>query len=505
MWAGAFDSAWGTLSPRDSLANTQLVPLLTQRPAKLSAGSSPGCSFRALADKICGMSESTRRQFIRTATQVAGISLVVNGKLIAVPQSPLPKPAGPNDRVNLGFVGFGIRGNILLEAAKDTQQANLVEVCDCYQGHLERAKERTDGKIATNFANYKKLLDRKDVDAVVVATPDHWHKRIVLDALSAGKDVYIEKPMTHRIEDGPPIIEAVRKHNRILQVGSQWVSSDQHKKAREIVMSGKLGKVTKVTASYNRNSSTGSWNYPIPLDLQNGINFNWNEWLGPAPKVAYNPERVFRFRKYWDYSGGIATDLFVHLITSIHSIMGVEIPKSVVASGGILYRHDGREVPDTLDALFDYGTFTVNMAGTFNSASTAGQGIQFLGTEGSLSILLGAGMVEQAETKREGYGYSIDSWPKAMQDAFMNADDHRAESEGPATKPQPENLDFTGKPDATVLHLANFIDAIRSRQPSYETAEVGHRAAAAGHMVNLSYRSGKRMVWDANKGRAEEA
>jgi len=451
------------------------------------------------------MSYSRREFLLRSATQAAGLSLLLNGKAIAFPSSSLPKPAGPNDRVNLGFIGFGIRGNILLESAKETQQANLVEVCDCYQGHLDRAKERTDGKIATNFAQYKKLLERKDIDAVVIATPDHWHKRIVLDALSAGKDVYIEKPMTFRIEDGPAMIEAARANKRILQVGSQWASSDQHKKAREIITSGKLGKVTKVTASYNRNSSTGSWNYPIPLDLQEGINFNWKEWLGGAPSVAYNPERVFRYRKYWDYSGGISTDLFVHLITSIHFIMGAEMPKSVIANGGILYRHDGREVPDTLDALFDYGTFCVNMAGTFNSASTAGQGIQFMGTEGSLSVMLGAGMIEQAEYKREGYEYSIDSWPKSMQEAFLNQGNHRAESQGTGVKPQPENLEFAEKPDATVLHLANFIEAVRTRQPSYETGEVGHHAAAAGHMVNLSYRSGKRMVWDSAKGTASEA
>lgn len=447
------------------------------------------------------MSKSTRRQFIlRGATQAAGLGIVLNGRLISFPPPPLPKPAGPNDRVNLGFIGFGIRGNILLEAAKETQQANLIEVCDCYNGHLDRAKERTEGKIATNFAKYEELLDRKDIDAVIIATPDHWHRPIVIDALSAGKDVYIEKPMTYRIEDGPAMIQAVRGNKRVLQVGSQWVSSEQHKKAREIVSSGKLGKVTKVTASYNRNSSTGSWNYPIPAGLQEGVNFDWKEWLGPAPKVAYDPERVFRYRKYWDYSGGISTDLFVHLITSIHFIMGAEMPKSVAATGGILYRHDGREVPDTLDALFDYGSFSVNMAGTFNSASTAGQGIQFLGTEGSLAVLLGAGMVEQSEYRKENYEYSIDSWPKQMQEAFLNQGNHRAESQGMGIKPEPENLEFANKPDATVVHLANFIDAVRTRQPTYETAEVGHHAAAAGHMVNLSYRSGKRMLWDAIQG-----
>jgi len=452
------------------------------------------------------MAKTTRRNFmLRSATSAAGLGLMLNGNWIPFDSSPLPRPAGPNDRVNLGFIGFGIRGNILLEAAKETAQANLVEVCDCYQGHLARAKERTDGKIETNFAQYKGLLNRKDIDAVVVATPDHWHLPMVLDALDAGKDVYIEKPMTHRIEDGPKIIEAARRNKRIVQAGSQWVSCDQHRKAREIVTSGKLGKVTKVTASYNRNSSTGSWNYPIPLDLQEGVNFNWLEWLGPAPKVAYNPERVFRYRKYWDYSGGISTDLFVHLITSIHFILGAEIPRSVVACGGILFRHDGREVPDTLDALFDYGSFCVTMSSTFNSATTAGQGIQFLGTDGSLSVILGGAMIEQSEYKVEGYGYSIDSWPKGMQEAFMDQGNHRQESQGTGLKPAPDSITFESKPDATVLHLANFFDAVRTRRPSYETAEVGHYAASAGHMVNLSYRTGKKMMWDPASGGPREA
>ena len=227
-----------------------------------------------------------------------------------------------------------------------------------------------------------------------------------------------------------------------MQAGSQWVSSEQNKRAREIVTSGKLGKVTKVTASYNRNSSTGSWNYPSPVGPQAGHELQLGRMARPRSKVPYDPERVFRYRKYWDYSGGISTDLFVHLITSIHFIMGAEMPNSVTANGGILFRRDGREVPDTLDALFEYDSFCVNMAGTFNSASTAGQGIQFLGTEGSLSLLLGAGMTEQAEYKAEGYGYSIDSWPKAMQDTFMEEGNHRIESQGQAISPRRESRLF---------------------------------------------------------------
>src|SRR5574337_506093 len=170
--------------------------------------------------------EVTRRDFMRrSAAGVAGMGFLLNGKWVSIEATPLPPPASPADRVNVGYVGAGIRGHILMEATKTTGQANLVAVADCYQGHLDRAKERTEGKIETIFAQYKKLLDRKDIDAVVIATPDHWHLPMVLDALAAGKDVYIEKPMTRLVEEGPKIIEAVKRHNRVLQTGSQGRSS----------------------------------------------------------------------------------------------------------------------------------------------------------------------------------------------------------------------------------------------------------------------------------------
>lgn len=439
----------------------------------------------------------TRRDFMLRGAASAG--LLLNGVPVPLEAAPLPRPAGPNDRVGVGFIGAGIRGHILMDAAQATGQANLLTVCDCYTGHLDRALERTEGKIETVFAQYKKVLERKDVDAVIIATPDHWHLKMVLDALAAGKDVYIEKPMTHRIEDGPKMIEAARKAGRIVQVGSQWISSAQHKKAREIVQSGQLGRVTKITASYNRNSSTGAWNYPIPPDLKVGENLNWKEWLGPAQWREFHPEYVFRYRKYWDFSGGISTDLFVHLINSIHFIMGAKMPKSVVAAGGILFRFDGREVPDTLDALFEYDGFQVNMAATFNSASTAGQGIQLLGTNASLNLLLGKPTMTLAEESlREGYSYSIDSWPQALQEQFMNEGEHMAESK--RTAPPSKDAEYPDSMDATALHLAEFFDCVRSRKECTENAEVGHHAAAAGHMVNLSYRSGKKMIWDTGKG-----
>jgi predicted dehydrogenase len=337
------------------------------------------------------------------------------------------------------------------------------------------------------------------VDSVVIATPDHWHLPMVLDALAAGKDVYIEKPMTRLVDEGPKIIEAAKRYDRVVQAGSQGRSSPLQKKAREIVASGQLGQVTKIVASYNRNSSTGAWNYPIPPDLKNGVNFNWEEWLGPAPNVPYSAERVFRYRKYWDYSGGISTDLFVHLITSIHFIMDAKMPSAVVASGGILFRKDGREAPDTLDALFEYPEgFNVNMGSTFNNASTPEQGMVFLGTQGSLTLQGGA-MTIAAENPREGYKYSIDSWPAKLQEEFMDMDHHREEANPPLRLEGTVSYRAEA-PDATALHMAEFFDCVRTRKPCSENAEVGHHAAAAGHMVNLSYRSGKRMLWDAASG-----
>jgi len=451
------------------------------------------------------MSSFSRREFMRRSTVgAAGLGLLLNGKAIPVEAAPLPAPAGPSDRVNVAFIGFGIRGNILMEAIKKTGQANLVAVSDCYQGHLTRAKERTDGKIDTNFAQYKALLERKDIDAVILAPPDHQHLPMVLDAFSAGKDVYIEKPMTHTVEDGPKIIEAVRRYNRVLQTGSQGRSSFLQKKAREVVASGQLGKVSKVIASYNRNSANGAWNYPIPPDLKEGVNFNWKEWLGSAPSRAYDPERVFRYRKYWDYSGGISTDLFVHLITSIHFIMDAKVPTSVMAAGGILVRKDGREVPDTLDALFVYPEeFNVNMGATFNNASVPDQGMTFLGTKGSLT-LMGTSFTIAPENTREGYKYAIDSWPACLQDEFMNMGNHRAEANPPIVEDGVVTYKDQGT-DSVVLHTLEFLECVRSRKECSENAVVGHHAAAAGHMVNLSYRSGKKMVWDAATDTAREA
>ena len=449
------------------------------------------------------MPSYSRRDFLRrTVAGAAATELMMNGACVPLEATPMPKPAEPADRVNVGFIGIGIRGSYLMEQTKKTGQANLVAACDCYQGYLDRAKERTGGKIDTVFAQYKKLLERKDLDAVVIATPDHWHVPMVLDALAAGKDVYIEKPMTHVIAEGPKLIEAAKRSKQIIQVGSQWISGTQNEKAKELVAAGRLGQITKIAVAYNRNDSSGAWNYPIPPDLKNGVNFNWEEWLGPAPPRSFDAERVFRYRKYWDYSGGISTDLFVHLINSIHYIMDVKMPASVVATGGILRWKDGREVPDTLDALFAYAEgFFVAMGCTMNNAGGQTQGFQFLGTEGTLNLALGGDMSFLAEEHREGY--PVDHLPLRLQDEFMSVGTRRQEKDISLRPPRTYEAGTTYRnegPDPVVLHLSDFFECVRSRRQPLEGPEMGHRSAAAGHMVNLAYQSGKKVHWDSVTG-----
>jgi len=246
---------------------------------------------------------------------------------------PGPTKARQSNPGRLGWIG-GAGEGAAPEAAKGAG-GGVVGVCDAYKGRAERARARTNGK-ATSFADYRQILDSKDVDVVVIATPDHWHKTMVIEALEAGKDVYIEKPLTYAVDEGQQIVDAVRKSGRILQVGSQVISSATVAKAREMIQAGRLGQITLVRATYNRNTAEGAWIYPIPPDASERT-VNWDQFLGPAPRRPFSLERFFRWRCYWDYSGGIATDLFVHLVTTIHHMMDAKMPRHIIARS-VLYR-----------------------------------------------------------------------------------------------------------------------------------------------------------------------
>ena len=326
-----------------------------------------------------------RREFIKqgaTTTAGAGLILVSHKQLSATPYK---RDDTPNGRINIGFIGVGARAQEVMSDVLKNPGFEVVAICDAYQGRLGRAVERTKGR-AKVYKDHRELLAAPGIDAVYIGTPDHLHKAHAIAALESGKDVYIEKPLTYTVDEGLEIIAAVKKTGRILQVGSQNISSPLQAKAREIIESGRLGQITMIRASTNRNTAGGAWIYPIPPDA-NEQTVNWEMFQGNAPKYPFTLERFFRWRCYKDYSGGIATDLYVHTMTTIHHLMGAQAPDCVIASGDLYRWKENRDVPDTLNAILQYPEgFTVNLSATFNNQSASERVIEILGTKGTLSL-----------------------------------------------------------------------------------------------------------------------
>ncbi len=433
-----------------------------------------------------------RRDFLKTGV-LAGAAAGLPGT------SPARASQGaPSDRIRLGFLGMGARAHQLADAVLAVPDVEVVSLCDAYRGRAERGRARVGGRAAI-ADDYRTILDDRGVDAVVVATPDHWHRQMTLDALAAGKDVYLEKPMTFAVEEGLEIIAAVEKHGRILEVGSQGVSSALQARAREIVKSGRLGQVTLVRASYHRNSRGGAWLYPIPPDASERT-VDWARFLGPAPKRPFSLERFFRWRCYWDYSGGLATDLFVHLVSWIHHVMDVEAPARVVASGATWRWTETHEVPDTLMAILTYPRgFTVTLSCTLNSQAGSESGVEILGTKGSLRMR-GDTIAFDAEGAGDNNRWVVRSWPEELERAYYSDPAVQA-VESPGTWRQrvaadAERWSIEGEDD-TLAHVRAFFDAVRSRKQPVEDARFGHRAAACAHMINRSVREQRVVEWDA--------
>jgi predicted dehydrogenase len=404
--------------------------------------------------------------------------------------------AAPSDRVTVGHIGTGARAQELMEAVMANPNTEIVGVVDAYTGRVERAIDRSKGR-AKAYATHQDLLADKSIDAVVVATPDHWHKAIIIEALRAGKDVYCEKPMTYRTSEGVEIIEAARQTGRILQVGSQGMSSKGEQIAREWIRSGRLGKVTMIRAAYNRNTAEGAWIYPIPPDASPKT-VNWDMFQGSAPKHPFSLERFFRWRCYSDYSGGIATDLFVHLCTAIHFLMDAKVPARVMAMGELYRWTESRDVPDTLNAILEYPEgFTVSLSSTFNNDFSEEAGFQVLGTEGALTIG-GSGPAFYREAVVSDNRWIVESWPKGLEEAYYRDPKVIATEVEPAKnfqKPAPEKVNDDG-PDPTILHFGHFFDSVRTRKPYWEDAVAGHHAAACAHLINLSARERRMTEWD---------
>jgi predicted dehydrogenase len=407
-----------------------------------------------------------------------------------------PRAGGANDAVGVGVIGAGIRGEILVRATQAVGGTRIVDVCDLYDGHLDKARELTGGAARVQ-KDYQRVLENRDVDAVLIVTPDHWHSQMALEAMAAGKDVFIEKPMTHRWEEGPAIIEAAARHDRIAQVGSQYESMPANARAIELIRSGALGQVTMISGHIHRNTAAGAWYYPIPPDASPAT-VDWRRFVGPAPWHEFDPARFFQWRLFWDYSGGLPTDLFVHLITATHTLMDVRMPSRVVGIGGI-YRWKGREVPDQMSAIVEYDEgFTLTLSATANNAHSLPL-LRIMGTEGTLEYF-GNRLVLHREPVIENYTYATNRWTDELKRSYAERHDldpatMRPRATAALTKPAPEAIETPG-PDSTEEHLRRFYDSVRTRRQPTQDARMGHQCATVGHMVNLSHRQQAEARWD---------
>jgi predicted dehydrogenase len=443
-----------------------------------------------------------RREFLEKSTMVAALA---SGLGAARPASSgqLNNAAGMAVKpVRLGFIGVGIRGTLVMEAAKGIHGVEIVAAADCYKGHLDRAREQVSSAIQTT-GDYKQLLARPDIDAVVVATPDHWHLKMTQEALAAGKHVYCEKPMTHSWEEGEAFVAAAEKSGKVLQVGSQYMSMGCAEKAAELIRGGRLGQVTMIEGKIHRNSATGAWYYPIPPDASPAT-VDWASFQGPAPAHEFDLRRFFQWRLFWDYSGGLPTDLFVHLVTAVHQLMGVQEPENVVSFGGIYHWKNYREVPDQMTAMVRYPDGFVLKLSSTSSNGHPGPILTFYGTEGTLEYS-GTSFTWYYEPLSEGFEYSTHSWPAATVTEFkkrMNLDDKLRPLDGPPTA-APIEYRSPNDEDSTRAHVRNWIEAIRTGGKPIEDARFGHHAALVGHMCNLSYRSGKPVKWNKQTRKVE--
>src|SRR5271163_1130689 len=355
-----------------------------------------------------------RRTFLQGASIAAAGTLAgMKTHMLAALQTTPAAPVAANDHIQFALIGAGIQGQGDTKVAVQVPGVKLVAVADCYDGRLEHSKELWGNDIFTT-RDYGEILARKDIDAVIIATPDHWHKQAAVDAMKAGKDVYCEKPMIHLYADGPEMIETARATKRILQIGSQRVSSIVYAKAKELLASGAIGKLNMVTARWDRNSSIGAWNYTVPLDASTET-CDWQRFLGTAPKIPYNGEHFFQWRKWKAYGSGVAGDLFVHLFSGTHFITGSNGPTRAMATGGIRFWNDGRDVPDVMLGLFDYPEgFNLSLRVNFVNGGEENEGLLFTGSEGTIEIAGNTVIVSRVPLEKEP-GLMIGTFTNAMQ------------------------------------------------------------------------------------------
>ncbi|CAM4106381.1 Gfo/Idh/MocA family protein [Zobellia nedashkovskayae] len=407
-----------------------------------------------------------------------------------------------NDHINLALIGTGIQGIFDTQAALTVSGIQLVAACDLYTGRLDRAKELWGDAIYTT-RDYREILNRKDIDAVIIATPDHWHKKIVIDALKAGKHVYCEKPMVQHWEDGQAIISAQTASGKICQVGSQGMSSLGNDKAKQLYLDGAIGDIVMLDFYNDRYSAEGAWQYPIPPDASKET-VDFDTFLGKAPKVPFESERFFRWRNYKDYGTGVAGDLFVHAFSTLNYVIDSHGPNRAMATGGLRYWKDGRDVPDVSITLYDYpktethAAFNAAFRINFIAGSGGGSGFKLVGTEGEMEIGQNSVCLTRSKLSLVPSGYSMISFPEAMQEKIKDGYaqqnlETRASALKTGTSKWEAPKDYKGGHHD---HFYNFFKAIRENGKVIQNPTFGLRAAGAALLANDSYYKKEPVNWD---------
>lgn len=442
--------------------------------------------------------KTSRRDFFKTASAGALVSTLAPSILRSAEGA-----TSPNDRIQVATIGLGMMGLNDTNTALKVPGVELVAVADCYDGRLKRAKELFGDHVQTTRDCWE-VLDRKDVDAVIVATPDHWHQTLAIAALERGKAVYVEKPMVQKIGEGAALVAAQKKAGKVLQVGSQPISSVVTEKARELYRNGAIGKLNMVTILISRNDALGAWEWPIPTDASTDT-IDWNRFVGHAPRRPFDPQRFFRWRKYWDYGTGVAGDMYVHRFTSLHRIIDSKGPVKGMATGGVRFWTD-REVPDLQLGLYEYPetdthpAFTLQLGANFADGGH-GPVFQLVGDEGMMS-LEGPGIKLSRSAKTDDEGFE-----RSLLQTFAEAEQKRwlaevAEERAGLAEPQTTALSGTSEYlppegyDSHLDHFQIFFRAVRGGEPVVEDAAYGLRAAAPALIANIAYLENRIVEWD---------
>lgn len=453
---------------------------------------------------------NSRRSFLKKLGTSAAAVAAVPAAIAQTPHANIEylhlvkkKAIAANDKIRIALIGTGGMGIGDTQTALMVEGVEVVAACDLYDGRLTRAKELW-GKDIFTTRDYREVLERKDVDVVINATTDHWHEQISIDAMRKGKHVYCEKPMVQKVNEGHNIIKVQKQTGKVFQVGSQYVSSIIHAKAKEIIKAGDIGEINFAEAQIDRHSAMGAWQYSIPPDASPET-VDWDTYLGRAPKRPWDPLRFFRWRNYQDYGTGVAGDLYVHMLSMLHFVTGSKGPERVMATGGLRYWNDGRDVPDLHLGLFDYPKTDVhpafNLSLRANFVSGGGEHYLFhiVGSEGDISIGWDNLVVRRTPFPKAP-GMSVGSFPQAMQDAYKaeynKKYQQRAEMEGPKEFVYKTPSGYKGD---RYEHFVNFFTSIRENKPSIEDATFGLRACGPTEAGNISYFERRIVGWDPEK------